>query len=524
MNNHFLRFLLLVCLIAPECHALQMGGSLVNPFFVFEDGLGGQPPEAQAALAKEVGFEGISFDGAKLMPERLNALDEHGLQLFFLYLGVNVGGPQVEYEPGFDDAIAKLKGRSTIIWLTIRGDGPQAEERAVEAARRVSDLAAASNLRVALYPHYGLYVQTARDALRIAEKAGRSNLGITFNLCHELRSGSAIDVKNLLSSALPRLYAVSINGADPQGDWDRLIQPLDRGSVDVAGLVRTLVENGYRGPIGLQCYAIKGDPRTNLQRSMAVWRRISAQAASGSAPPAIGEPTPNEPRSQANDAAGVLTGEPIFKKNCSFCHGAEGLGASGPSLAGSSLVKNDTNGDLIGSLVHNGRAAKGMPGFSFSDTDTMALVQYLHLLSERATNSDGKLVSDEKRLTVGDLHAGQSYFAGPGRCGSCHSPLGDLKGIGSKYTPRILEERLVYPGGSRPSVRVTTLQGDVLSGELIHLDEFSLILRDKTGRIRSLNRKTVKVELTDPLAAHRKLLDELTDADIHNLLAYLETL
>ena len=232
-----------------------------------------------------------------------------------------------------------------------------------------------------------------------------------------------------------RFRQVSINGADPQGDWDRLIQPLDRGSVDVAGLVRTLVENGYRGPIGLQCYAIKGDPRTNLQRSMAVWRRISAQAASGSAPPAIGAPTPNEPRSQANDAAGVLTGEPIFKKNCSFCHGAEGLGASGPSLAGSSLVKNDTNGDLIGSVVHNGRAAKGMPGFSFSDTDTMALVQYLHLLSERATNSDGKLVSDEKLLTVGNLHAGQSYFAGPGRCGSCHSPLGDLKGIGSKYTP-----------------------------------------------------------------------------------------
>ena len=49
----------------------------------------------------------------------------------------------------------------------------------------------------------------------------------------------------------------------------------------------------------------------------------------------------------------------------------------------------------------------------------------------------------------------------------------------------------------------------MLSGELIHLDEFSLILRDKTGRIRSLNRKTVKVELTDPLAAHRELLDEL---------------
>ena len=198
---------------------------------------------------------------------------------FFLYLGVDVSGPQMEYEPGLDAAIAQLKGRGTILWLTIRGNGPQAEDRAVEAARRVADLAAASNLRVALYPHYGLYVQNVGDALRIVEKAGRSNLGITFNLCHELRSGHPVDVNSLLRTALPHLYAVSINGADPTGDWDRLIQPLDRGSFDVAGLVRTLVVNGYRGPIGLQCFAIKGDPETNLRRSMAAWRRISAQVA-----------------------------------------------------------------------------------------------------------------------------------------------------------------------------------------------------------------------------------------------------
>jgi sugar phosphate isomerase/epimerase len=286
MNHHFLKISLLVCLTASAPHALSADGRLSNPFFVFEDGLGGQAPQVEAALAKQVGFDGISFDGAKLVPDRLKALDEHGLQLFYLYLGVDISGPQVLYEPGFDDAIALLKGRGAIVWLTIRGNGPQAEDRAVEAARRVSDLAAASNLRVALYPHYGFYVQNIRDALRVAEKAGRSNLGVTFNLCHELRSGFAAgDLNNLLATALPRLYAVSIDGADSKGDdWDRLIQPLDRGSFDVTELVRSLVENGYRGPIGLQCYGIKGDPETNLERSMTIWRRISAQV-SGVGPP-----------------------------------------------------------------------------------------------------------------------------------------------------------------------------------------------------------------------------------------------
>ena len=51
-----------------------------------------------------------------------------------------------------------------------------------------------------------------------------------------------------------------------------------------------------------------------------------------------------------------------------------------------------------------------------------------------------------------------------------------------------------------------------------------MILRDESGRVRSLNRKTVTVEVNDPLAAHRGLLDQLASADIHNLLAYLETM
>ena len=252
---------------------------LNNPFFIFDDGLGGGTPVQEAELAKEVGFDGISFDGAKLVAERLKALDERELQFFFLYVGANVSDGQIVYEPGIEDSIRALKGRSTIVWLTIRGGGPGAEQRAVEAARKICDLAARENLRVALYPHYGMYVARLSDAMRVADEAKRSNLGVTFNLCHELRSGFDPDVRTLLERALPRLYAVSINGADQQGDWDQLIQPLDRGAFDVAGFVRTLIHVGYDGPIGLQCYAIKGDARTNLEHSMQAWRKMSTQFA-----------------------------------------------------------------------------------------------------------------------------------------------------------------------------------------------------------------------------------------------------
>ena len=85
---------------------------------------------------------------------------------------------------------------------------------------------------------------------------------------------------------MPHLFVVSINGAD-RGDtnemgWDRLIQTLDRGDFDVYKFLKTLKELGYTGPIGLQCYGIKGDERENLKRSMIAWRKLSARLAAES--------------------------------------------------------------------------------------------------------------------------------------------------------------------------------------------------------------------------------------------------
>ena len=78
---------------------------------------------------------------------------------------------------------------------------------------------------------------------------------------------------------MARLLFVSINGADHTGDWDRLIQPLDRGEYDVAGFLRELDKAGYRGPIALQSYNIKGDMEENLARSMKAWRAMRAKLA-----------------------------------------------------------------------------------------------------------------------------------------------------------------------------------------------------------------------------------------------------
>jgi len=256
------------------------GAGLSNPVFAYE--FGDISPDEQSKFAAKYGFAGTVFDHARQMPERLQALDQAHLQLFFLWLTADISHGQIQYEPGMEPAIESLRGRGTVVWVAIPGAdvGPDAEERAIQAVHRVSDLAARCNLRVALYPHYGFYLARFRDVLRMAERVERSNVGVTFNLCHELRSGFDPEFPQLLAKAIPRLYGVTINGADPHGqDWTSLIQPLGRGDFDVGGLVRTIVKAGYRGPFGIQCYGLKGDPGVYLQQSMAAWRNISQRAA-----------------------------------------------------------------------------------------------------------------------------------------------------------------------------------------------------------------------------------------------------
>jgi sugar phosphate isomerase/epimerase len=272
-----------LCLTAAQSKALDSAAAgLANPIFAYE--FGDISPAQQARFARDYGFEGTVFDHARQIPERLEAVDEAHLQLFFLWMTVDLSHGSIVYEPQMESAIEALQGRATVIWIALQGadGGSDIEDRAIKAVNRISDLAAQANLRVALYPHYGFYLARFRDVVRLAGRVDRSNVGVTFNLCHELRSGFDPEFPQLLKQAIPRLYAVTINGANRNGqDWDTLIQPLGRGDYDVPRLVHTIVEAGYRGPFGIQCYGLKGDPAVYLKQSMAAWRAISRSVVPG---------------------------------------------------------------------------------------------------------------------------------------------------------------------------------------------------------------------------------------------------
>jgi len=223
----------------------------------------------------------------------------------------------------------------------------------------------------------------------------------------------------------------------------------------------------------------------------------------------------------------VRSGRDLFRQDCSFCHGRDaGGGESGPDLTRSKLVTEDVDGDKIGEVVRNGRPDKGMPRFDRSDQQIASLVAFIHTQQNRALTRGigGRKGVDAADLQTGNAAAGKQYFEGAGGCATCHSPTGDLSGIASRYQGLQLEEQMLYPEHAKSRVTVTPASGQAITGTLAYLDEFTVGLIDSTGSYRSWRTVDVHYKVDAPVNAHVELFSKYTDADIHNLMAYLQTL
>jgi cytochrome c oxidase cbb3-type subunit 3 len=227
-------------------------------------------------------------------------------------------------------------------------------------------------------------------------------------------------------------------------------------------------------------------------------------------------------------AENAKRGQQQFLKSCAFCHGTDANGgAEGPSLVRSALVRHDDNGNLIGQVIREGRPDKGMPRIPLTSGQIADVVAFLHAkvtVSDRTSPSRPSSQYALKLLLTGDAAAGRRYFYGAGGCSGCHSPAGDLAGISKKYAPADLQTRFLYPAGEPRRATVTLPSGQQVEGELLHESAFNIAIRDSAGWYRSWPADQVKMEIHDPLAAHRRLLRKYTEHDMHNLFAYLETL
>jgi cytochrome c oxidase cbb3-type subunit 3 len=259
---------------------------------------------------------------------------------------------------------------------------------------------------------------------------------------------------------------------------------------------------------------------------------LAAQGRGRGASPASVRPAPAA-APQAYSREQIDSGRTRFAAQCGFCHGRDAAGGEGGTdLTRSALVGSDVRGDKIRPVVSAGRPDKGMPAFVLPDADLTAIVAFIHDQREQAATATGnRRAVDTTDLQTGNADAGRRYFETA--CARCHSPAGDLKGVASRYEGLPLLQRMLYPGsGGRgagpapkpPAVRVTQRDGQVVSGTLAYRDEFTISITDANGWRRSWPTSQVTFTVDDRLQAHVEQLGKYTDGDMHDVLAYLQTL
>jgi cytochrome c oxidase cbb3-type subunit III len=246
----------------------------------------------------------------------------------------------------------------------------------------------------------------------------------------------------------------------------------------------------------------------------------------------------------------IAKGKQLFTTNCVSCHGADLRGGvtGGPNLLRSAVVLMDEHGELILPIVHGARAERGMPPLPLPDPDVVAIAEYIHSVvsTARGQGAPPETETPPPNALVGDAKAGEVYFNA--KCTGCHSPTGDLAGIGSRVDEaKMLQNDWVVGGGGgggrggrggggrgaaatsdrrTVTATVTLANGEKVSGQLARLDNFFVTLLLDDGRLRTIRREgdQPKVEVKDPLEFHKKLPGILTDKDMHDVTAYLATL
>ena len=236
------------------------------------------------------------------------------------------------------------------------------------------------------------------------------------------------------------------------------------------------------------------------------------------------------------DAAAADRGRTVWVAECVTCHGPLARGTdSGPNVLRSLVFLRDRYGSELGPYLKKGHPLQS--GNAAPTLTDAQIADISHFLRKQLNDTlRGSPAFSVQKFKTGDAKAGEEFFNGAGKCSGCHSPEKDLAGLTARYETVDIQQRMLFPGGGRgrrgggpvPSavrVTVTPEGGAPVSGVLVYMDDFVVSLQEPNGTHRSFRRTpSVKVDKVDPLEAHHALLDTLTDKNIHDLVAYLETL
>jgi len=167
---------------------------------------------------------------------------------------------------------------------------------------------------------------------------------------------------------------------------------------------------------------------------------------------------------------------------------------------------------------------QGHAALDFSERQILGLTAFIHSQQNTAITKKG----GRKGVDVSDLQTETPRLASSTSTVPADAQPATLRPAISQASHRVPGPRT---GGAdavskhaKSRVTVTLAAGQTITGTLDYLDEFTVGLIDPTGSYRSWRTSDVQYKVDAPVTAHADLLSKYTDADIHNLMAYLQTL
>jgi cytochrome c oxidase cbb3-type subunit 3 len=141
------------------------------------------------------------------------------------------------------------------------------------------------------------------------------------------------------------------------------------------------------------------------------------------------------------DPAQIARGKTLYGISCTECHGADLRGGDigGPNLLRSQVALSDRNGESIIPIIQGSRKDSGMPAIDMSPADAAAVAAYVRSVMETIGRQGmpPSIGQAAPSVLVGNAGEGQAYFKA--KCGSCHSPTGDLQGIATRIADQVLQ-------------------------------------------------------------------------------------
>jgi sugar phosphate isomerase/epimerase len=251
----------------------------------FYNSLGSYDFDARCEIAKELGFDAAyltlwSETAWADVPKLAGVRERFDLDVAGVYCPLDMTAPSAEEDGArIEKLIRTIEGTDKVeLALLSERHEPSdtsGDELALQWLERFAGAAADRGVTLMLYPHALCWLERTDDAIRLCRRFDHPNVKAIFTAYHWYAVDGS-DLPRIMDDVAPYLAAVNICGSRRVKDWvmPATLERLDEGEMDAFHVLGQVRRVRYEGYIGLQGYAVGGDPYANFRRSLAALRDI----------------------------------------------------------------------------------------------------------------------------------------------------------------------------------------------------------------------------------------------------------